>query len=89
MIRLRKYGGITLLLAALILAVQGGVSLLVRTNRYAGIFGHPSGTRLWPTCASGKIFSVQVLPLPELDVDEVSIGEDWHSAMNISCAPNT
>ncbi len=75
MIRLRKYGGITLLLAALILAVQGGVSLLVRTNRMRGYlvthlehaFGRP--------VQAGR-FSVQVLPLPELDVDEVSIGED-------------
>jgi len=75
MSRLRKYGGLVVVLLAALLALQAGVSLLVRTNRTRGYliahlesaFGRPVQT--------GR-FSVQILPLPELDVDAVTIGED-------------
>lgn len=75
MIRLRKYGGIVVLVVALLLAVQAGVSLLVRTHRMRSYliaqlehaFGRP--------VEAGR-FSVQILPMPELDVDAVTIGED-------------
>jgi hypothetical protein len=75
MIRFRRYGGIAVLLMALILAAQAGVSLLVRTHRMReylithleSAFGRP--------VQAGR-FSVQILPIPELDVDAVTIGED-------------
>jgi hypothetical protein len=75
MTRLRKYGGIALLVLALLIAVQAGVSFLVRTHGMRGYliarleraFGRP--------VEAGK-FSVQLLPMPELDVDAVTVGED-------------
>jgi AsmA family/AsmA-like C-terminal region len=75
MIRLRKYGGIAVLLLALLLALQAGVSLLVRTHRMKeyliihleSAFGRP--------VQAGR-FSVQILPIPDLDVEGVTIGED-------------
>jgi AsmA-like protein len=75
MIRFRKYGGIAVLLLAVMLVVQAGVSLLVRTNHMReylithlqGAFGRP--------VQAGR-FSVQILPIPELDIDAVTIGED-------------
>lgn len=75
MIRFRKYGGIAVLLMAVILAAQAGVSLLVRTHgmreyliaHLESAFGRP--------VQAGR-FSVQILPIPELDVDAVTIGED-------------
>jgi AsmA-like protein len=75
MIRLRKYGGIVVALLAAILAMQAGVSLLVRTQRGRGYmiahleraFGRP--------VQAGR-FAVQILPIPEIDIDAVTIGED-------------
>ena len=75
MIRLRKYGGIVVAILAIILLAQAGVSLLVRTHRMRDYlivhleraFGRP--------VQAGR-FSVQILPIPELDVDAVTIGED-------------
>jgi AsmA family/AsmA-like C-terminal region len=75
MIRLRKYGGIVVVVLAIILALQAGVSLLLRTQGMRGymiahlesVFGRP--------VQAGR-FAVQVLPIPELDIDAVTIGED-------------
>jgi AsmA family/AsmA-like C-terminal region len=75
MIRLRKYGGIAVLLLAILLALQAGISLLTRTHRMKenlivhleSAFGRP--------VQAGR-FSVQILPIPELEVDNVTIGED-------------
>lgn len=75
MIRLRKYGGIVVAILTLILAVQAGVSLLVRTHRMRGyLIAHLESAFGRPVQA-GR-FSVQILPIPELDVDAVTIGED-------------
>src|SRR5271165_4302188 len=75
MIRLRKYGGIAVLLLALLLVVQVGVSLFVRTHHMQGyLIGHLE--RAFGRPVQAGRFSVQVLPIPELDVDAVTIGED-------------
>ena len=75
MIRLRKYGGIALLLLAALLAVQAAVSLVVRTHHMRGyLIAHLESAFGRPVQA-GR-FSVQILPIPELDVDAVTIGED-------------
>ncbi|HKN24887.1 MAG TPA: AsmA family protein [Candidatus Acidoferrum sp.] len=75
MIRLRKYGGIAVLLLALLLVVQVGVSLFVRTRHMQGyLIGHLE--RAFGRPVQAGRFSVQVLPIPELDVDAVTIGED-------------
>src|SRR5271169_4468197 len=75
MMRLRKYGGIALLVLVVLIAAQVGVSFLARTHRVRtyliahleSAFGRPVQV--------GR-FSVQILPIPELDVDAVTIAED-------------
>ena len=58
-----------------VLLVQGGVSLLVRTNRMRQYLVAHLERAFGRPVEVGR-FSVQVLPLPELDVDAVTIGED-------------
>src|SRR3984885_4634006 len=73
--RLRKWWRLALVLAALVVASQTGVSLLVRTHRVhnylverlARAFGRPLEVRH---------FNVLLLPSPRLDADQVTIGED-------------
>ena len=73
--RLRKWWRLALVLAALVIASQTGVSLLVRTHRVhnylverlARAFGRPVEVRH---------FNVLLLPSPRLDADQVTIGED-------------
>lgn len=75
MSRFRKYGGIALVILALLIAVQVGVSFLVRTHRMRtfliahleSAFGRP---------VEVGYFSIQILPIPELDADAVTIAED-------------
>ena len=75
MSRLRKYGRTTLLILAVLVAVQAGVSLLVKTRPMRGFlvahlesaFGRP---------VEVGTFSIQILPMPQLDVEGVTIGED-------------
>src|SRR5271170_2301459 len=75
MIRLRKYGGIAVLLLAILLALQAGISLLARTHRMKeNLIAHLESAFGRPVQA-GR-FSVQILPIPELEVDNVTIGED-------------
>jgi len=62
-------------MVVLLVAVQAGVSLLARTHRMHGYliahleraFGRPVEVRR---------FSVQILPIPEVDAEGVTIGED-------------
>ncbi len=75
MIRFRKYGGIAFLLLALLLAVQAGVSLLLRTHRMRGYLVAHLESAFGRPVEVGR-FSVQILPIPELDVEAVTIGED-------------
>lgn len=75
MSRLRKYGGIGLLILTLLVAVQVGVSLLVKTHRMRGfLIAHLESAFGRPVQVGS--FSIQILPMPELDVDGVTIGED-------------
>jgi AsmA family len=75
MIRLRKYGGIAIVIVSILLAVQAGASLLMRTNRGRGyLIAHLESAFGRPVQASR--FSVQILPIPELEVEGITIGED-------------
>jgi hypothetical protein len=75
MSRLRKYLIIGVGLLVLLAAVQAGVSLLVRTNRMRGyLTGHLQ--RAFGRPVEVQRFSVQVAPIPELDAEGVTIGED-------------
>jgi hypothetical protein len=73
--RLRKWWRSALLLVALVVASQAGVSLLVRTRSVHGFltehleraFGRP---------VEVAHFNVLLLPSPRLDADRVTIGED-------------
>jgi hypothetical protein len=75
MFRLRKHGGIALLVVALLVAAQVGVSSLARTHRVrAYLIAHLESAFGRPV-EVGR-FSVGILPIPELRVDAVTIGED-------------
>jgi AsmA family/AsmA-like C-terminal region len=75
MIRPRKYGEIAVVVVILLLAIQAGVSLLMRTHRVRGyLITHLESAFGRPVQAGS--FSVQILPVPELDVEAVTIGED-------------
>ena len=75
MARIRKYGGAALLILALVVGVQIGASFFVKTRhtrtfllaRLQSAFGRP---------VEANDFSIQVLPIPELQMDRVTIGED-------------
>jgi len=75
MSRARKYSVIVVLAIAALLAVQAGVSLLVRTHRMRryltarleAAFGRP---------AEVGQFSFSIFPFPELTLEGVTIGED-------------
>lgn len=75
MSRVRKYGGILLIASALLLAVQVGVSFLVRTHRVRGYLIAHLESAFGRPVEAGR-FSMQILPIPELDVEAVTIGED-------------
>ena len=75
MIRLRKYGAIALLVLTLLIAAQVSVSFLVRTHRMRGYLIAHLESAFGRPVEVGR-FSVQILPIPELDVDAVTIGED-------------
>ena len=75
MSRIRKYGKTAAVVVVLLGAAQAGVSLLARTHSMHGYliahleraFGRPVEVRR---------FSVQILPIPEVDAVGVTIGED-------------
>jgi len=75
MSRIRRYGRTAAVAVVLLVAAQVGVSLLARTHRMHGYliarleraFGRPVEVRR---------FSVQILPIPEVDAIGVTIGED-------------
>ena len=72
---LRKWWKPALALVVLLVALQVGVSLLVRTHRVHGYlvaqleraFGRP---------VEVGTFDVQILPSPRLDANNVTVGED-------------
>ena len=75
MSRARKYGVVALVVFVAVIAAQVGVSFFVKTRaarsflraRLENAFGRP---------VQADAFSVQLLPIPEVDIDRVTIGED-------------
>lgn len=75
MSRIRKYGGTALLILALLIGVQVAASLAVKSRhirsfmlaRVAAAFGRP---------VQVDDFWIQILPIPEVQMDRVTIGED-------------
>ena len=72
---IRKYGKYAALLVALLVATQVGASFLLKTRRMRGyLIAHLESAFGRPVQAGE--FSVQILPIPQLDVEGVTIGED-------------
>lgn len=73
--RIRKYGVTALVIFALLIGVQMGASFVVKSRhmraflltRLESAFGRP---------VEASDFSIQLLPMPELEIDGVTIGED-------------
>lgn len=75
MSRTRKYGRIALLVLVVLVGVQVAASFVVRTHRMRGfLIAHLESSFGRPMQADG--FSMQILPVPELDMEGVTIGED-------------
>jgi AsmA family len=73
--RLRKYGKLVALAVALILGAQVGASVLVKTRRMHGyLIAHLE--RSFGRSIEAGAFSVQVFPIPQIDVEGITIGED-------------
>ena len=73
--RFRKYLKIAALLLVLLLAAQAGVSLLVKTHRVREyLVAHLSRAFGRPVTVGS--FSAQLLPIPRLNVDAITVGED-------------
>ena len=75
MTRARKYGGIALLIFAVVIALQVGASLLVKTRRMRGFLTARLESAFGRTVQVAG-FSIHLLPMPELEMDAVTIGED-------------
>ena len=75
MSRIRKYGGTILLTLTLLIGMQVAASFAVKSRhmrsfmlaRVASAFGRP---------VQADNFSIQLLPIPEVQMDHVTIGED-------------
>jgi len=75
MSRIRKYGKLAVLFVVLLIAAQLNATLLVKTHRVRGyLIARLARTFGRPVEASR--FSVQLLPMPRLDIEGVTIGED-------------
>jgi AsmA-like protein len=73
--RFRKYLKIAAVLLVLLLAAQAGVSLLVKTHGVREyLLAHLSRAFGRPVTVGS--FSAQLLPIPRLDVDAITVGED-------------
>lgn len=75
MSRLRKYGKIAALVLALIVVAQAGVSFLLKTRRMRAYLIARLESSFGRPVQVGH-FSMQILPIPELDAEGVTIGED-------------
>jgi hypothetical protein len=75
MARIRKYGVLVVLAVLALLGVQAGVSLVVRTHRIQEYLTAHLEQAFGRPVQAGR-FSVQILPVPELDVEGVTIAED-------------
>jgi hypothetical protein len=75
MSRSRKYGGIVLLVLALLIGAQAAVSFIARTHRMRGfLIAHLESAFGRPVQAEN--FSIHILPVPQLEMYRVTIGED-------------
>jgi AsmA family len=73
--RLRKWWRLALVLVAVVIASQVGVSLLARTHRvHTYLVEHLE--RAFGRRVEVRHFNVLLLPSPRLDADQVTIGED-------------
>jgi hypothetical protein len=71
----RKYGKIVAGVVALLIAAQVGVFLVARSHRMHGyLIAHLE--RAFGRPVEVSHFSAQILPIPEVDADEITIGED-------------
>jgi hypothetical protein len=75
MTMLRKWWKLALTVVALLMAMQFGVSLLVRTRRMHAYLTGQLEKAFGRPVEVGH-FSVQLLPAPQLDAEQVSVGED-------------
>ncbi len=75
MTRFRKYAKLFLVLLALFVAAQVAASLLVRTKRARNYMIAQLERAFGRRVEAGQ-FSAQIFPVPQLDVDGVTIGED-------------
>src|SRR6516164_1400516 len=75
MSRLRKYGKIAVLVLVVMVIAQVGVSLLMKTRRIRGYLIVHLESSFGRPVQVGQ-FSMQILPIPELDAEGVTIGED-------------
>jgi len=73
--RMRKWWKPALTIVALLVAMQICVSLLVRTHRVRAYLTSQLETAFGRPVEVGN-FSVQLLPAPQLDAEQVTVGED-------------
>jgi hypothetical protein len=71
----RKWWKLALTMVALLVAMQIGVSLLVRTHRMHAYLSAQLERAFGRPVEVGR-FAVQLLPAPRLDAEQVSVGED-------------
>jgi hypothetical protein len=75
MSRIRKYGGTALLMLVLLIGVQVAASFFVRSRHMRSfMLAHVASAFGRPVQADG--FSIRLLPIPEVQMDRVTIGED-------------
>lgn len=81
----RKWWKLALTIVAALVALQFGVSLLVRTRRMRSYLTSQLERTFGRPVEVGR-FSVQLLPTPELDAEQVTVGKTPPSETNIFCA---
>src|SRR6516164_3152466 len=75
MSRFRKYGKVAVVAVALIAVSQAAVALLLKTGRMRGYLVAHLETSFGRPVQVGQ-FSMRILPIPELNAEGVTIGED-------------
>ena len=75
MSRFRKYGKVAVVVVALIAVSQAAVTLLLKTGRMRGYLMAHLETSFGRPVQVGQ-FSIQILPIPKLNAEGVTIGED-------------
>jgi AsmA family/AsmA-like C-terminal region len=75
MARIRKYGSLALLILVVLIGVQVGASFVVKTRRMRTFLTARLENAFGRPVRAGD-FSIQLLPMPQLEIDRVTIGED-------------